>query len=81
MTQQPAEIQVKDIDHLGIVAGIIDQMAWVKGVEQFGVLMKSIHLDSSSFHVDGEYNSCWAYGNDRDFINQYASVKPKTHIN
>jgi transposase len=142
MTQQPAEIQVKDIDHLGIVAGIIDQMGWVdavnelvgvhsleqvstgqvlkamilnglgfvaaplylfseffegkatehligegvkpehlnddrlgraldkfyalgvtqvftklalKGVEQFEVLIKSIHLDSSSFHVDGEY--------------------------
>lgn len=142
MTQQPAEIQVKDIDHLGIVAGIIDQMGWVdavnelvgvhsleqvstgqvlkamilnglgfvaaplylfseffegkatehligegikpehlnddrlgraldkiyalgvtqvftklalKGVEQFGVLIESIHLDSSSFHVDGEY--------------------------
>jgi transposase len=142
MNQQPAEIQVKDIDHLGIVAGIIDQMGWVdavnelvgvhsleqvstgqvlkamilnglgfvaaplylfseffegkatehligegvkpehlnddrlgraldkfyalgvtqvftklalKGVEQFEVLIKSIHLDSSSFHVDGEY--------------------------
>ncbi|HEY9596232.1 MAG TPA: IS1634 family transposase [Cyanophyceae cyanobacterium] len=144
MTQQAAEIQVKDIDHLGIVAGIIDQMGWVdavnelvgvhsleqvstgqvlkamilnglgfvaaplylfseffegkatehligegvkpehlnddrlgraldkfyalgvtqvftklalKGVEQFEVMMKSIHLDSSSFHVDGEYLS------------------------
>jgi len=142
MTQQPAEIKVKDIDHLGIVAGIIDQMGWVdainelvgvhsleqvstgqvlkamilnglgfvaaplylfsqffegkatehllgegvkpeylnddrlgraldklyalgvtqvfttlamKGAQQFGVLIKSIHLDSSSFHVDGEY--------------------------
>ncbi len=142
MTQQPAEIQVKDIDHLGIVAGIIDQMGWVdavnelvgvhsleqvstgqvlkamilnglgfvaaplylfsqffegkatehllgegvkpehlnddrlgraldklyalgvtqvfttlamRGTQQFGVLIKSIHLDSSSFHVDGEY--------------------------
>jgi hypothetical protein len=29
MTQQPRDIQVKDIDHLGIVAGIIDQMGWV----------------------------------------------------
>jgi transposase len=72
MTQQPAEIQVKDINHLGIVAGIIDQMGWVeavvgvtqafttlamKAVEQFGVSMRSIHLDSSSFHVDGEYLS------------------------
>jgi transposase len=142
MTQQPAEIQVKDIDHLGIVAGIIDQMGWVdainelagvhsleqvntgqvlkamilnglgfvaaplylfsqffegkatehllgegvkpeylnddrlgraldklyalgvtqvfttlamKGAQEFGILIKSIHLDSSSFHVDGEY--------------------------
>lgn len=144
MMQQPAEIQVKDIDHLGIVAGMIDQMGWVdavneivgvhsleqvstgqvlkamilnglglvaaplylfgqffegkatehllgegvkpehlnddrlgraldkiysvgvtqlfttlamKAVEQFGIAMKSIHLDSSSFHVDGEYLS------------------------
>jgi transposase len=142
MTQQPGEIQVKDINHLGIVAGMIDQMGWVeavneivgvhsleqvstgqvlkamilnglgfvaaplylfgqffegkatehligegvkpehlnddrlgraldkiysmgvtqvfttlamKAVEQFGVSMRSIHLDSSSFHVDGEY--------------------------
>lgn len=144
MIQQPAEIQVKDIDHLGIVAGMIDQMGWVdavneivgvhsleqvstgqvlkamilnglgfvaaplylfgqffegkatehligegvkpehlnddrlgraldkiysvgvtqvftilamKAVEQFEVSMRSIHLDSSSFHVDGEYRS------------------------
>jgi transposase len=144
MTQQPTDIQVKDIDHLGIVAGIIDQMGWVdeinelvgthsleqvstgqvlkamilnglgfvaaplylfaqffegkatehligegvkpehlnddrlgraldkfykvgatqlfttlamKAVEQFGVSVTSIHLDSSSFHVDGEYLS------------------------
>ncbi|MBD1877757.1 IS1634 family transposase [Coleofasciculus sp. FACHB-T130] len=144
MTQQPTNIQVKDIDHLGIVAGIIDQMSWVdeinqlvgthsleqvstgqllkamilnglgfvaaplyllaqffegkatehligegvkpehlsddrlgraldkfyqvgatqvfttlamKAVEQFGVSVTSIHLDSSSFHVDGEYVS------------------------
>jgi transposase len=144
MTQQPVEIQVKDIDHLGIVAGMIDQMGWVdvvneivgvhsleqvstgqvlkamllnglgfvaaplylfgqffegkatehligegvkpehlnddrlgraldkiycvgvtqvfttlamKAVEQFGLSMRSIHLDSSSFHVDGEYLS------------------------
>lgn len=142
MTQQPTEIQVKDIDHLGIIAGIIDQMGLVdqvnelvgthpqeqvstgqvikamilnglgfvaapmylfsqffegkatehligegvqpehlnddrlgraldkfyqvgvtklftalamKAVKQFGVSMPSIHLDSSSFHVDGEY--------------------------
>lgn len=34
MTQQPAEIQVKDIDHLGIVAGIIDQMGWVDAVNE-----------------------------------------------
>lgn len=27
----------------------------LKGVEKFEVLIKSIHLDSSSFHVDGEY--------------------------
>lgn len=29
----------------------------MKAVEQFGVSMRSIHLDSSSFHVDGEYLS------------------------
>lgn len=144
MTQHSAQIQVKDIDHLGMVAGIIDQMGWVdavneivgvhsleqvstgqvlkamilnglgfvaaplylfgqffegkatehligegvkpehlnddrlgraldkfysvgvtqvfttlamKAVEQFGVSIRSIHLDSSSFHVDGEYLS------------------------
>jgi hypothetical protein len=34
MNQQPAEIQVKDIEHLGIVAGIIDQMGWVDAVNE-----------------------------------------------
>jgi hypothetical protein len=34
MTQQPAEIQVKDINHLGIVAGMIDQMRWVDAVNE-----------------------------------------------
>lgn len=144
MTQHSTQIQVKDIDHLGMVAGMIDQMGWVdavneivgvhslervstgqvlkamilnglgfvaaplylfgqffegkatehligegvkpehlnddrlgraldkfysvgvtqvfttlamKAVEQFGVSIRSIHLDSSSFHVDGEYLS------------------------
>lgn len=34
MTQQPAEIQVKDIDPEGIVAGIIDQMGWVDAINE-----------------------------------------------
>lgn len=34
MTQQPAEIQVKDINHLGIIAGMIDQMGWVDAVNE-----------------------------------------------
>lgn len=144
MTQEQPDIQVRDIDHLGIIAGIIDQMGLVdtvnelvgihaqeqvstgqvlkamilnglgfvsaplylfsqffegkatehligegvqpehlnddrlgraldkfhalgvtklfttltmKAVKQFGISMPSIHLDSSSFHVDGEYPS------------------------
>ena len=34
MTQQPAEIQVKDIDPKGIVAGIIDQMGWGDAINE-----------------------------------------------
>jgi hypothetical protein len=34
MTQQQPEIQAKDIDHLGIIAGIIDQMGWVDAVDE-----------------------------------------------
>lgn len=34
MTQHSAQIQVKDIDHLGMVAGIIDQMGWVDAVNE-----------------------------------------------
>lgn len=144
MTQQQPDIQVRDIDHLGIIAGMIDQMGLVnevnqlvgthaqeqvsrgqvlkamilnglgfvsaplylfeqffvgkatehligegvqpehlnddrlgraldkfhqvgvtklfmtlamRAVKQFGISMPSIHLDSSSFHVDGEYQA------------------------
>jgi transposase len=34
MTQQQPEIQVKDLDHLGIIAGLIDQMGWVEAVNE-----------------------------------------------
>jgi hypothetical protein len=34
MTQHSGQIQVKDIDHLGIVAGMIDQMGWVDAVNE-----------------------------------------------
>ncbi len=34
MTQQQPEIQVKDIDHLGIIAGLIDQIGWVEAVNE-----------------------------------------------
>jgi transposase len=34
MTQQQPEIQAKDIEHLGIIAGIIDQMGWVDAVDE-----------------------------------------------
>jgi hypothetical protein len=34
MTQQQPEIQAKDIDHLGIIAGVIDQMGWVDAVNE-----------------------------------------------
>ena len=34
MTQQQPEVQVKDIDHLGIIAGLIDQIGWVEAVNE-----------------------------------------------
>lgn len=34
MTQQQPDIQVRDIDHLGIIAGIIDQMGLVNEVNE-----------------------------------------------
>ncbi len=34
MTQQQPDIQVRDIDHLGIIAGIIDQMGLVDTVNE-----------------------------------------------
>ncbi|MBW4698710.1 MAG: DUF4277 domain-containing protein [Aphanocapsa lilacina HA4352-LM1] len=34
MSQPPAEIQVQNLDHLGIVAGIIDSIGLVQEVEQ-----------------------------------------------
>ena len=48
MTQQPAEIKVKDIDHLGIVAGIIDQMGWVDAINELvGVHSLEFYLVTS----------------------------------
>lgn len=60
MTQQLGEIQVKDIDHLGIVAGIIDQMELVEAVNQIvekkpqeqissGLILKAMILNGLGF--------------------------------
>jgi hypothetical protein len=35
MSATPNEIQVQDIDHLGIVAGIADEIGWVEQVNEW----------------------------------------------
>ena len=56
------EIQIKNLDHLGIVAGIVDQIGLVEEIDrliephpQQIILTKSLHLDSSSFSLEGSY--------------------------
>ncbi|HAJ64332.1 MAG TPA: hypothetical protein DCP31_38090 [Cyanobacteria bacterium UBA8543] len=62
MTQHSGQIQVKDIDHLGIVAGMIDQMGWVDAVNEIvgvhsleqvstGQLLKATQLVPKSFLI------------------------------
>jgi len=43
-----SEIRVQTVNHLGIIAGLIDEI---------GVATNTLHLDSSSFHVHGEYEA------------------------
>jgi transposase len=60
MTQHSGQIQVKDIDHLGIVAGMIDQMGRVDAVNEIvgvhsleqvstGQLLKGVILNELGF--------------------------------
>ena len=42
------EIKIQNIDHLGIVAGLIDEIKIVK------IEIKYAHLDSTTFHLHGE---------------------------
>lgn len=59
MTQKLAEIQVKDIDHLGIVAGIIDQMGWVDAVNE----LVGVHsLFSSEYRASPQSNDSQRIG-------------------
>jgi len=64
------EIPVKDLDHLGIIVGIIDQIGLVKEIDQVvgkhpqqkvstGQALKtqSLHLDSTSFSIEGNYDA------------------------
>ena len=51
-------ITVKNLDHLGIVAGLIDEIGIVELINQkLGVDTSYAHLDSTSFHLHGEYNN------------------------
>ena len=46
----------KNLDHLGIVAGMIDELQIVEN-KVLGLDGKVAHMDSTDFHVDGVYNS------------------------
>ena len=48
MNESEQEITIENLDHLGIIAGIIDEIGLVETVN---------HLDSTSFHLHGEYNN------------------------
>ncbi|SKB11169.1 hypothetical protein PL11201_660093 [Planktothrix sp. PCC 11201] len=76
--KKPLEaIEIVNLDHLGIVASVIDEMELVeevnkyyqagttklftaialKAAQKFQVERESVHLDSSSISVEGEYKS------------------------
>ena len=46
----------KSIDHLGLVSDLYQDLS-EKVVLHLGLPCKSVHLDSTSFHVDGEYDA------------------------
>lgn len=77
-------------DHLGRVldqlylAGLTKLFVSIalKVAVKFGICVESLHLDSSSFHVHGEYQSSWeelslvvAQGKD-DLLEQHTRPKP-----
>jgi hypothetical protein len=71
MNYQQEDIESKNIDHLGIITGIIDEIGIVEKygltklfliialevVKKYGIDTKYSHLDSSSLHLHGKYDN------------------------